>query len=1292
MKQFFTKCSRFHRGWMMVLVMLLSCTSLLAATKTRMKVLGTLMEKAQLSGNYDTGNNWWGYQIYTRDANVDLSAYKDDWTNLVLKLRVYLHNFDHPGEFPFLTQSDCYGFLEVGTNTTTQDVNITWDPKKQNLKEGWNDIEVAFKASDGDANPGKYNPAKFTLADPIKWFRLCFAHMKTDDLYLMRVADVNICDKSQTEEVVDEENSDYDTTYDVCTLPFSFDATVTKAGAKGLHQTVFPTAYDLSKHNIKQLYVAFDSEITLSDGAQISTITNGTGQIELTSSGKCDVEEATIGLNKVEWKEGKHTYYVPLQSVLGGLNVSNLNYMRVYLTRLDNMVGTIHWTMDNVRILDFTTKASLPTIFSDGMMFQQNKPMNIWGYGAKGKSIKVELFKNGSVIDTKTTTIGEEGKWTVAFDAQKASYDKYSFTVYENGEAFQTVKDVLVGEVWVSGGQSNMALTVNGLQNKDDILAEANNDHIRFFMEPTYPTGSTSPYVPEKDIAGAKWGHGNDASQVGNVSAVAYLTVKELQQKLNIPVGFLNTAIGGSVIEAWLSRDVIEADKNADLKEKLNRKGMYFDKDFWVDGHTTITGFYNAKIGPLAGFNIAGALWYQGESNSGRPELYGQELQMLKESWGNTFGFKAGEMPFFYNGVATWVTETASPYWLGLLSEAMEDGFKKIGDNKTAYFPIYDTNYDYKGNVVIHPTDKRGVAHHHATAIYNMVYGNEGKEFTCPMMESVTVNGDKMVVKFNHVGEGLKTTDGLQDVHGFSIADKDGIYVGARAEITGKDEVTVWNEGVKNPKNVNYAFCSFNMESNLANSEDFAASPFRSDRSIDYETLDGKNEMKNNFYNPQPWTYADGETTWEISKEQKNYYGTVNDYYTDFMPAWTTNPVSGDAKATIAFDTNVKAEGKASMKLTYAAAGAYGVGPVSGYLSRVFQFNNFKTISVMVKNADNRDKNIQLSFKTKIGTTTKDENNKDVTTYTYYTYTVDAQAIKANADFATVTFDLATLKDDKGAAAAVDVLKNACDVQFTITDNAAGTVYLDNVTFGTHDANELADGEIRVVGKDADNNDVVTIRRDLKGGVWNTICLPFALNNINEAVNKPSRTEFATYFGEGAKIACIDTQSKVENGVIYFSDRSKYNQHDIVAGRAYLIKPAKDLKVIITKTRTATKVQTSVVKDADGKAYSLTGVLESKNIRTTDVCLGADGNFFHPDEGKTEIKGLRGYFQFPADVALAKMRIGDSSSATGIQDIMLNGANGNAKIYTLDGRYVGTDTQSLSKGIYVIGNKKVVVE
>lgn len=1038
MKQFFTKCSIVHRGWMMALVLLLSCTSLLAATKTQMKVLGTLIEKAQLNGNYDTGSKWWGYQAYTRTANVDLSAYQDDWSNLVLTFRVYLANLDHPGEFLFLSQSDCFGFLEVGTDAQGGN-NITWDPKKLNLKEGWNDVEIAFKTPAGDPNPARYNATRFSLAAPIKWFRFCFAHMKTNDAYLMRISDVCIRDKSQTEVVEDKDHPSYDTNYDVCTLPFSFDATLSSAGAKGLKAMKFDTPYDLSKHNVKQLYVSFDSEITLSDGAKVSTITTGNGQIELTSSGKCDVEEATIGMNAVDWKEGKHTYFVPLASVLGGLKLNNLNFMRVYLVRLDNMVGTIHWTMDNVRIVDFTTKAKLPTIFSDGMMFQQNKPMNIWGYGTKDKNIKVELSKNGNIIATKKATIDADGKWSVAFDSQKGSYDKYSFTAYEDNKAFQTVNDILVGEVWLSGGQSNMALSVNGLQNVDDVKAEATNDNIRIFMEPSKPTGETSPYEPEKDIAGAVWGHGNNPDHVGNVSAVAYLTMKELQKKLDVPVGFINTAIGGSVIEAWLNRDVIEASKNAEFKAKLMRKGMYFDKTFWVDGATTITGFYNAKIGPLAGFNIAGALWYQGESNSGRPELYGQELQMLEEAWGSTFGFKPGEMPFVYNGVATWVTETASPYWLGLLSEAMEDGYKKIGGDKTGYFPIYDTNYSYTGNVVIHPTDKRGVAHHHATAIYNMLYNSKaGKVFTSPMMESITANGNKMVVKFNHVGEGLKTTDGLKDVHGFSIAGEDGIYVGARAEITGKDEVTVWNDGVKTPKNVNYAFCSFNMDCNLANSEDFAASPFRSDRTIDYTTNAGKDQMKNNFYNPQPWTYADGETSWEISAEKITYPlsggRTITDYATDFRPTWTTNPVSGTAVAKISFDINVKAEGKASMKVAYDASstGAYGVGPVSGYLSRVYQFANYKSISVMVKNADNREKSMQVSFKS---------GDK--------VYTTQAVKVAKSSDFTTITFDITSLKDasDKAVDDYASVLKAVTDIQFTINDKSAGTVYLDHITF-----------------------------------------------------------------------------------------------------------------------------------------------------------------------------------------------------------------------------------------------------
>ena len=147
----------------------------------------------------------------------------------------------------------------------------------------------------------------------------------------------------------------YDTNYEVCNLDFSLDKTFNHSTGSFNSIGRYDTPYDLSTHNIEQLYLVFDSEITLNDGASISTIANGIGQIELCSDGKPDTEEASIGLSAVDWKEGKHTYYVPLASKIGGLKTNHLNYMRTYLTRIPtDMVGSIHWTINNVRIIDYT--------------------------------------------------------------------------------------------------------------------------------------------------------------------------------------------------------------------------------------------------------------------------------------------------------------------------------------------------------------------------------------------------------------------------------------------------------------------------------------------------------------------------------------------------------------------------------------------------------------------------------------------------------------------------------------------------------------------------------------------------------------------------------------------------------------------------------------------------------------------------------------------------------------------------------------------------------------------------
>ena len=1049
MKRLLTNQLNFQQhSWLMLLMMLLFSASTFAADEAKEeKIIAKIADKAQFNQNYDAGNNWYAYQWYNRELNINLSSYKDTKENLVLTFKLYIMDLDDPDKIPFFSQTDkpLVDLLEVGNANNKL---LSWSTKKLNLKPGWNDIRVEFPEA------SNYTRSNFDITEKITWFRLCYAHVTKGDCYLIRIQDVCLRDKSQL--VTPEENGggttpDYETNYNVCSLPYSLDETFShdKNFAVG---TKFNTPFDLTKHDLKKLYLTFDAEITADNAAEITYLNNGVGQIELCSGGKNDDHEATFGIGSADWKVGKHTYYIPLatHSNSGGeIDWSNLNYMRIYLTRLDqtDMKGTIHLKVNNVKVVDFTTKTVLPALFSDGMMFQQNKAMNIWGYGAEGKKITVEFLKGETSLGKKEATVGADGKWIVSFDGRAASYDKYSFKVMEGETLIQEVKDILIGEVWVAGGQSNMALTVGNLSNHKDVLAAAKNDNIRVFIEPTKPTGETSPYEPEKDIAGAFWGHGNNADQMTKVSAVAYYMVKNLQAKLNIPVGFLYTPIGGSVIEAWLPREQVEASENAELKDKLNRMGLYNDMSFWVNGATTITGFYNAKVGPLKGYNVAGALWYQGESNSGRAELYAQEIQMLKEGWEKTFGFEKGTMPFVYTEVAPWVTNLTEPQFLAKLAEAMEDGFKKINDNKTGFFPIYDTDLDYTGNVVIHPTNKKPVGDRFATAIYNMVYGKAGKEFVCPMFDNLTVQGNKIVVKFVHVGEGLKTIDGTKDVHGFAIAGEDGVYVNASAKIISKDEVEVWNPGLNNPKNVTYAYATWNINSNLANSENFPAAPFRSSRA------EGQK-----YYNPMDWTLADAAQIWSVTAEKGDNNNTKNDFYTKFQDAWKANTVKGTATPTLTFDTEVKAEGKASLKVAYDATtdGVIGVGPVLDYKSIVLQLANFKSLSVQVKNADNRNKTIQLLLKS---------GDK------VFTASTENGLVAKNADFATVLFQLDALKDEKGAAVtdAAKVLAGVTDLQFTINDKQTGTVYLDNVMFTPSKLVATGISEVNAVGNSEKN-------------------------------------------------------------------------------------------------------------------------------------------------------------------------------------------------------------------------------
>lgn len=993
------------------------------------KVLGTIAETSQLTPFGPNANNYYGFQSYWRTLNIDASGSKIE--NLVLKMRVHIDNLDHSGDISFI-QNAGFAMIELANDQTPTDAYVLWPIKTMQtpLKEGWTDLYLPLKSGSVKAN--------FDLKKPINWFRFVFANiLGKPDAIQIRLKDIQLIDTSIL--VAPQTTVPRQTNFLVGDVPFVINKSLEKNVSFSAGQAFTDKAINAYAHNPEQLYLMFDANITEQTKGDILVLNRINGQIELTSSGRSDQNEKTWDIGNVNWKSGQNTYMIPFSiagKTGGGLDLSNINYLRIYGVNVPtDYTGKITIGISNVKIVDLTNQTKLPSLFSDKMMFQQKKPISVWGTARGGKKIKVNWYKNGVKLATKLSTVPSSGNWKVTFDSQPAGYDKYQIEVFDGETLIQRVNDILVGEVWLSSGQSNMALKVSGTIDGQALMTSANNDNIRFFLE---PTAANAPYVPNPNIQGAYWGSGNDGNQVGKLSAVAYSMVVKLQEELKVPIGILNTAVGGSIIEAWLP--AVDIDSDADLKLALKRLGVYFDKDFYPSGNNQMSSFYNLKINPLLGFNIAGMIWYQGESNSGRPQLYARELNLLKKAYERVFGFTNNDMPFIFSQVCPWVTDMSNPQSLAFLAEAKSDAWS-MNQKNMAMLPLYDTDITYVGNVVIHPTNKTPVGKRFANSVLNMVYKKSG-EYTAPVYESLSIKGDTIIVKFNHVGNGLKVINGINNVRGFALRNENGIYVGAKAKIISSNEVAVWNERVKSPQQVSYAWTTYNVMSNLSNSVDIPAAPFRSER----VTINQKH------YNPQDWTYTDGDI-WGVD---------ANDFV-GFIPSWKINPISdlADNKVALSYDSDLKNEGKKSLKMQYQAAANGGMGAVGPVLSNktfVNQLANFNTIAVDVFNPDVFNKKIELLLKAADGKIyyatfvgVENDNTNDLTFVN----------IGKTLKFKTLVFKIKVLKDEQNVIVdsnSVDgILSTIKDIEFRVSDvipkgqtiqSGIRTIYLDDVMFG----------------------------------------------------------------------------------------------------------------------------------------------------------------------------------------------------------------------------------------------------
>jgi sialate O-acetylesterase len=527
---------------------------------------------------------------------------------------------------------------------------------------------------------------------------------------------------------------------------------------------------------------------------------------------------------------------------------------------------------------------TLPAIFGDHMVLQRGQKVPFWGTAEPGEDVTVTV--GGAKATAKT---GDDKKWSLTIESLKESDQPTEVTVA--GKNTITLKDVLVGDVWVASGQSNMEFGLKGAHNSDKVIPKADHPTIRLFT-----VQKKIALDPQSSLAG-KWLVCSPAS-VGGFSAVGYFFARDIAEAEKVPVGMIGTYWGGTPAQAWTSVEALDmtsdtkqfADTIKSTKEKLPGLKEKYEKETlpaWQAAHkqweeeagkpfaeatkkwteevvaakaagkpgptsrpvlskveprrpsapddnpNAPTVLYNGMIAPIIPYAIKGAIWYQGESNQGQPKQYQTLFPLMITDWRTRWA--QGDFPFLWVQLANFDPRNDSAKgptqgiagWVGL-QEAQSLTMKLPNTGQAVINDIGDLTD-------IHPKNKVDVGHRLALAARHVAYG-EDLVYSGPTYDSMTVEGDKLRVKFKNVGSGLAAFKGNQsnpatqpadEVKGFTIAGDDHKFVYANATIDG-DTVVVSSPDVKNPMAVRYAWANF-PNSNLYNKEKLPASLFRSD-------------------------------------------------------------------------------------------------------------------------------------------------------------------------------------------------------------------------------------------------------------------------------------------------------------------------------------------------------------------------------------------------------------------------------------------------------------------------------
>ncbi len=483
-------------------------------------------------------------------------------------------------------------------------------------------------------------------------------------------------------------------------------------------------------------------------------------------------------------------------------------------------------------------------VFADRMILQRGVEAPVWGWAEPGAEVAVEFAGQ-----RKSAKAASDGKWLLKLSPMEASYEGRDFKISSGGrEIF--FKDVLVGEVWLCSGQSNMQFDLSRSEGGPEAVAAAEFPAIRVM---NIPNELSSVKLDDFKAPPEKWKSVSKAT-MGGVSAVGFFFAKELQAKLKVPVGLIVSAWPGSQVITWIPKDSIP--KALDDSARMGDESKYIkiwnendsktaqkliledmeksqfgyvkhwasEKLYWRILHCFPGWTFNAKLSPLKPYAVRGVLWYQGEDNHAMGMRYSDYLTCMAGAWSKEWG---QDLPFFIIFLAPYKYEREGQlpeFWMSQI-----DAAKKIKGSEVV------NTIDIGNATDIHPKKKAPAGERAALAALKKCFGYANSA-PGPVLKSADIKGAEVLLLFDNVAEGLKAEGELQ---GFEIAGKDGKFVPAKAKVSGKGEVVVESAETPSPAFVRYAW-SNTPSATLFNSEGLPALPFSTEWNAKHSAASGK--------------------------------------------------------------------------------------------------------------------------------------------------------------------------------------------------------------------------------------------------------------------------------------------------------------------------------------------------------------------------------------------------------------------------------------------------------------------